>query len=237
MNAEFSLGSVINRTFSIYAKNFVAFTLISFGVLLPLALFMYFNFMSLADPKIRIAVQAMETALTFVAQGAITYGVVLELHGRHVGLAQCLSVGLARLLPIFGVALLVGLAVGVGLLLFIIPGVILMCCLYVAVPATVVEKAGVSDAMSRSFYLTGGHRWQIFGVLVVLFIIALIVNAALTFLALSLVSKSIMGFILIAFVASAISSSLGAVAAAVAYNDLRAVKEGVDTEELAAVFE
>ncbi len=35
MNPEFSLGAVVNRTFAIYMKNFVAFTLISFGVLLP----------------------------------------------------------------------------------------------------------------------------------------------------------------------------------------------------------
>ena len=49
--------------------------------------------------------------LGLVATGAITYGVFQQLRGQRASLRDCLRVGLARLFPVLGVALLVRLAI------------------------------------------------------------------------------------------------------------------------------
>ena len=91
-----------------------------------------------------------------------------QMRGRHATFGDCLGVGLGVLLPILGVALLQGLAIGFGFLACFIPGVILAVMFFVAIPAAVEERPGVVKSLERSAKLTEGFRWHVFGVLLVL---------------------------------------------------------------------
>jgi hypothetical protein len=67
-----------------------------------------------------------------------------------------------RLLPALLVLMLLeGLAVGMGLVLLLVPGVILLCCWAVSLPVLAVEPAGPLQALRRSAEMTRGHRWQV----------------------------------------------------------------------------
>ena len=70
----------------------------------------------------------------------MTYGVFQYLRGKKAAMGNCLSVGLSRMFPVIGVAILSGLMIFGGLILLVIPGLIFMTMVYVAVPTAIVER-------------------------------------------------------------------------------------------------
>jgi hypothetical protein len=123
----------------------------------------------------------------------------------------------------------------------IIPGIMLAVRWSVALPACVVENKGPFESMRRSADLTIGHRWKIFGIFVLLLvgvIVAAIIVAAIVGVIVAV--GGIVGIVLaavIGFVAMAIYTAYLNTVLVMIYHDLRAVKEGVDTEQIAAVFD
>jgi hypothetical protein len=72
--------------------------------------------------------------------------------------------------------LLYGLAVFIGFVALIVPGLILITIWAVVAPSIVVEDKGVFDAFGRSRDLVRGNGWSVFGVIVVAFVIVLVVG-------------------------------------------------------------
>jgi membrane-anchored glycerophosphoryl diester phosphodiesterase (GDPDase) len=69
--------------------------------------------------------------------------------------------------------LLNGLAVGVGSIFLIVPGIYLLCRLIVCLPVALVEKLGASESLSRSFQLTRDNAGRAFMILLVFFAVSL----------------------------------------------------------------
>jgi membrane-anchored glycerophosphoryl diester phosphodiesterase (GDPDase) len=124
----------------------------------------------------------------------------------------------------------------------LVPGIMFLVAACVAVPAAVVERRGIEGAIRRSFELTRGSRWPIlaagFVVMAVTWVLSAVVQVAAT-IALTLVppAQAMATALLVSQVATALFSVVPIVAIAVCYHDLRRAKEGVDTAELARVFE
>ena len=95
-----------------------------------------------------------------ISTGAVTYTVFQRMRGRSPDAGESLRVGLSQLGAVLGVAILQGLAAGLGFLLCIIPGIIFAVMYSVAVPVAIEEKPGIGQSMSRSADLTDGHRWD-----------------------------------------------------------------------------
>jgi uncharacterized membrane protein len=171
--------------------------------------------------------------LGIVAQAMTLYAAFQQMAGRPFSIAQSLGVGFGRPVPVFCVALLSGLFGGLASLLLIVPGIIVFCMLYVAVPVCVIEKPGIFASLDRSAKLTKGCRWQIFGLLALLTIVSIIAQIVL---------KVLIGVLtiwgqLLNFGWLVIATSFGAVLVAVVYHDLRMSKEGMDADHLANVFD
>ena len=109
--------------------------------------------------------------ISALVQGALTRATVSANEGIRATFGQSLSAGLQVILSLIGLSILWSLGVGIGFVLLIVPGVILLMMWAVAVPALVVERAGVFAAFSRSAQLTKGARWKIFGLSLVLLVI------------------------------------------------------------------
>jgi hypothetical protein len=100
--------------------------------------------------------------------------------------------------------------------------------------------------MGRSRELTKGHRWRLFGLVLLILIPAIIVGAivgvalvaggASGFLSLNAVLASSLGK-LISLVWKAAWGGFFAAVIAVTYHDLRVAKEGLTTEQIASVFD
>jgi hypothetical protein len=246
-----SAGSIIKRSFAIYLKNFVPFTSVMAVMHVPIIIYVYLTLQDgpqafiANSQRFNIITTLGSLVLTMIATGAITYGTVKELRGQHAPLMNCIGVGFAKLFPVIGTAMLFGMALVGGFILFVIPGIFLLCMLWLAIPSVVIEGNGGMAALKRSKALTDGYRGQIFTVLAVLFIINLVVVKLLERLMLSgadLASQdTIMTHIgqtmMLSFGVGILFSAATAVANAVTYHDIRLEKEGVDAEALAAVFE
>lgn len=107
-----------------------------------------------------------------VANGMILYVVRQTLGGQPASFGRALQVALQSLVTIIIISIIVGILITLGLLLLIIPGLIIMCVYYVAIPACVAEGGGAAAGMSRSAELTSGYRGHIFGILILLLILA-----------------------------------------------------------------
>jgi uncharacterized membrane protein len=181
---------------------------------------------------------------TYVLIGALTHGSVVYLNGGRASLASCLGTGFSRSLPLLALGLLSTLGMTFFLLLLIIPGIMAAVRWSVAAPALVVERTGVFGAFSRSGDLTRGNRWRIFWLFVIWAIVGYIFQlciAALfgfSFGALNVLGGSaIWVYFGITGVSSAVTNMVAAAGSAALYSELREIKDGATSAELAKVFD
>jgi hypothetical protein len=170
-----------------------------------------------------------------VAPAAISYGVVQEIRGRGFFFGECLRVALRRSPAILALSIVATLYAGLASLLLIIPGLIVFCMYAVALPACVAERLGPLKSMSRSAFLTKGNRWRIFGLLALLYIIGAVLEQLVSF-----VAGRVVGGLLALAISTPFDVLVGAYSAIVVaalYAQLRTIREGVDIEHIAKVFE
>ena len=126
-----------------------------------------------------------------------------------------------------------GLAIVLGTLLCIIPGIIFAVMYTVAVPVAIEERPGASQAMTRSAELTDGHRWDVFFVLAALFLLGMgLVFAAGLLAVLNKVLE-----VVLTLAVKVLATGLSATAYTVMYYRLRSVKESLDVDQIASVFD
>lgn len=242
----FSVGQVLKRSFSTFFANFVPFCALALILYLP-SLLLSFGSMGdlqggLASPQYTaadFAVMALSLILSYILIGALVYGTVQHLSGQKAGLGDIVARGLARAVPVIVIAILLSIGVGIGFALLIVPGIFLVVVWSVVIPAAVVERPGIFGSFKRSWELTKGYRWPVLGLLLILFVILLVF---------SLVTGAAAGFaiffmddlalvMVVNYVISALSGAFASVVVAVLYHDLRVAKEGVSTQQIAAVFD
>ena len=166
-----------------------------------------------------------------LSQAVVLYGAFQDMRGKRVGFGGIDAGRLASIFPVVGVALSTTLLGYLGLFVFLVPGLICFTTWFVATPACVVEGRGVFSSLARSARLTRGHGWKIFGLMLLLYLCNAIVDSP--------IDQALSG--VPAFVGHVVWngfwSAFYAILAVVTYHDLRVAKEGVDIEQIAAVFE
>jgi hypothetical protein len=259
----FSIGNVLGTGFKVWFKNLAPFLLMFTIIELPYLAWLIHTSPDQAamlgslsehnhDPQAAMDVAFQSLKLTFIGLGisriletlasaALTYGVIMELHGKRAGMISCVTTGLRRFAPAFGVGILASLCVCGGCIALVIPGIMLACGLWVAMQASVIEKPGLIGALKRSFTLTKGHRMEIFALLVIIIMITAAVNKILTMIVvpgdLADQAAHYDKVVYLQWAITVVFGSLGAVLASVAYYYLRAEKEGTSATELASVFD
>lgn len=245
---QFSAGSVLSRAFSVLLKNFVPFAAIAIVVYAPVIIVGLIGggggvqvTIDQTTGEVTATGQGHENllrVLNFIAQyalaGAVAYGVFQSLKGDSVSMGDCLSRGFQRLLPVIGVAIVVTVGLILGFIALVVPMFILACMWYVAVPVAVVEKPGVFASLSRSSELTRGNRMSIFAMFLLIMLLSF--GAVLLMTGILMGFGNVLGMILIVLL-GAFFGLYGAVCVAVAYHDLRVMKEGIGVEDLIKVFE
>ncbi len=128
-------------------------------------------------------------------------------------------------LPLIGAGILAGIGIAVGLIIFIVPGLILLTIWSVIAPVIVVERSGAIDAFGRSRALVKGNGWQVFGVIIVVFLIATIASFVLRAIGAG-ISDSVAMLALFSLIASTLTAPITALAASVIYFNLIALNDG-----------
>ena len=175
-----------------------------------------------------IVVLLIGVLITQVLTGAIARAAAGSLVGETPTPSDAFKYGFHRLGSIILIGLLVALIVAGGFFLLIIPGIIFAVKLSVSIPALIVENRRGTDAISRSWNLTGGHFWHVLGTWIVAYIIAAIVTAILT--AFGGDNWFVRG--ILSSIASVITTPFVALVTVLLYLDLRSRKEALSEEVL-----
>jgi len=103
----------------------------------------------------------------FWLQGALVLAVDDVRDGRaDLSLTQTLDRVTPHLGTLVAAGLLAGIAIAIGLVLLIVPGLYLMTIWLLIVPAIMLENCGVVESFGRSHELVRGYGWSVFGVIV-----------------------------------------------------------------------
>ncbi len=248
-SAQFDTGRVTSRTFGVIGRNFIVFASLALIVAgIPEAIVRYFAQSATAgaayDAHLGAAIAGLISLLaSCVLQAALIHGTIADLNGRKAVFGDCLSTGMRFLLPVLGVSILTGIAVVLGFVLLIVPGVLMALAWCVNVPVVVVERRGVTATFSRSADLTRGCRWPILGLSVAYLLVALLIDAVgvVASRGFSVAGLAAGGFNPAAWIVLTIvqvaQALVGAAGIASIYYELRSNKEGVSAQQLASVFD
>jgi hypothetical protein len=217
MNRSIDVGSVISRTFSIYADQA--------SVLLPAAAAVFVMVGVVTALLIVIAPILAILAFAVILVGTTLYtGMVVELVADVQDGRRDATVGqlLNAATPVVGQLILVGIVTGIGIaigfVLIIVPGLILITIWSVAAPVVVLERPGGLKPLGRSRELVRGNGWQVFGVIAVLVIGVGIVSAIIEAIA---GSGGTGVAIIVRVIVEIFTAPLSALAASVLYFELR----------------
>jgi hypothetical protein len=255
---------VLGRSLAIWARHFVAFFVVSFVIYLPASIVVILRRTGALDlsPAASLLIGALLGLLFgMLAAGAVAQAVFAQLEGEDLRIGSVLGRGLRRVPSQLGVVFLLTLLVGgvatvlffvvgllaamlslasrwLGLVAFVplvaTPLVALLSLYWVAVPAAVAEHAEPFTALRRSARLTRGERPAIAALVLLVcgvgFGLHWLFNGA---------SDTFEGAAILAgrlFVTVALSA-LAATVSAVAYHDLRMLKDSVSSAQLARAIE
>ncbi|HEX3555179.1 MAG TPA: hypothetical protein VIA62_18295 [Thermoanaerobaculia bacterium] len=231
----FELGKILSEAFSIFFSNFIPFVLLSALISLPVFSFAAYLLKTQKSPASALSffflALLLQILLGQLTTAGVTYGVYQQIRGQNPSLMDCLRVAFSRFFPVLGVGIVAGFAVGLGAVFCLVPGFILAAMFAVAIPVTVEERAGVSDALRRSAFLTDGFRWQVFGLLFLLGVLEqILVRVAIS------PAHDLGTLLMISSAVNVLTIGLRATAVAVMYYRLRSVKESVDVDQISSVF-
>jgi len=173
---EIRPGSVIGRAFDVYrgqAATLLGAAVIVFAIQLVLALLLPNGLLFIAG--------LASFVLSIFYQGMVVNLVKDVQDGRRDhSMGELFSAVGPVALPLIGLAIVAGIAIAIGFVLIIIPGLILLTIWAVAAPVMVIEHPGVFAALGRSRELVRGHGWQVFGTLVLVFLLLIVVGVLIS---------------------------------------------------------
>ncbi len=238
----FAIGDVIARGFSVYFKNLATFVPLSLIAFIPvwLGLILIEQGPAMGGAALgsgMVFMIVLQTVAGYWLQAALVYGTISSMRGHPAGFGETFSKALAALASVIVLGIVISILVGLGMILFIVPGVIVMVMFFVAIPAAVVEREGIGAALTRSRELTKGHRWSIFALFIVMMLALGIISGLV-----GLATGAGQGYpseagLWINQIVSMVIGGVWATITAVAYHDLRILKDGGDTESIARAFD
>lgn len=180
-------GEILDGSFTLYRRNFTTFFGAALTPHLPLVIFWLLAPLFLggvADAGVFMEVVPIlllpySVAATLLVMGALTSGFAEAYGGGLPVLGGMLGHGLRRWLSLAVASMLAYILVVFGILLFVIPGLILLAMFFAVPPVVVVEGRGPIAAMGRSRVLSRGGRMRILGIMLVGWIITLLPAFAL----------------------------------------------------------
>ena len=257
------VGEILDVAFKIYKRHAIPLFKIVLFVVLPLQVLGALIFLSTVDdPDAVTGLGEFETNSDTEAAGAVIGTVVVNvLGGLAVLLAtaactkavadaylrktpewkESLHAARRRFGSLLWLSLLYGLLLIPAFVALIIPGIWLAIAWTLAYPVLMLEGIRGRKALGRSYRLVKGRWWPTFGVVLISFMIAgllqFVVGALMAVVLLVGVEDSLLGTVLVnalgTTIAGVIATPFQAAAVALLYFDLRVRKEGLDIELLA----
>lgn len=257
-----STSELLDRTFHLYRNNFLVFAgIAALPQLVVLALQLAFSglvftgvlgsvggFMLASSGAIFLI--AVSSFIAVEIAHAATVMAVSNLHlERPATIALAYAAARSSLLRVIGITIAVAIALGVGFMLLIVPGVYLALAWSLTIPVTVLEGGGLNASTRRSKSLTQGSKGRIFVIYLLIIVLVWVVSTLIQLLlllplrafaihdaststALSYALQSAGGFL-----STCLVGPLATIALTLIYYDQRVRKEGFDLQLMMATIE
>lgn len=233
---EFRVGDAMNKAMTVLSHNLLPFSIVTGVAALPQVLFFRRQADQIVKPEDLIWLFAgigLSIVLNSLSQATVLYGAFEDMRGGGVDMMASFRQAWRRFLPVIGATICAAFFAMLSGITIVVP-FILMTMWYVATPACVVEQTGPWTSLRRSAALTKGYRWKVFGMMIVLALIGGVGSGMAQAVQAGSGATIAMVFTLIW---TAFYGAYSAILVVVIYHDLRVAKEGVDTDQIAAVFE
>jgi len=116
----------------------------------------------------------------FLLQASLVKAVQDEREGRReMTIADTVNAAMPFLVPVAIVSIVAGIAIAIGLILLLVPGLWLMTIWAVIIPVIIIERSGAFESFGRSQDLVRRRGWHVFFTLVLVYIIQLIAGLLL----------------------------------------------------------
>ena len=211
------VGKVISETFALYGayagpllgSAFVVFVLT--GVLQALLRDSGGFVLALVATVIGLVASALYTGFVVSLVSDVRDG------RRDQSVGQLFAAARDVIWPLIGAAVLAGIGITIGLALLIIPGLFLLTIWAVISPAIVIERVGVLGSFGRSHELVRGNSWEVFGAILVGFLISIVAG----FIAAAIGTSIGLGALIVLVIAvSVLTAPIPALIASILFFDL-----------------
>jgi hypothetical protein len=171
MTRPIAPGAVVRRIWHLYQREA--------GTLLPVAAALYaIQFViAIALPvSLAVVVTLVFWVLVVLYQGFVVELVAADEANRRMTTGELIGAVTPVLGSLLVISILFAIALVIGFILIIIPGLILLTIWSVVVPVEVLEHRGILGSFGRSRELVRGNGWNVFGVIVIVWVVAIVIS-------------------------------------------------------------
>jgi hypothetical protein len=168
------LSGVLSEAWTLYKRHAAHFLLISFVIYLVIAVIT--ALLSLALGSFGAILGGLLSLFgAFLLQAALVKAVQDARDGRHdLDLGATVSAALPFVGTVAIASIFASIAIGIGFVLIIVPGLILLTFLSLIVPEIVIGGASAFESFGRSWRTVRGYAWHVFGTYVLVFVIMIV---------------------------------------------------------------
>jgi len=247
-----SLGALLDETFDIYRHNFLLFLGIS--ALPNIVMLVLRLFLRSVDGPREVGILALlgfvaasiaNLFVSAIVTSATTLAVSDIYLDRATSVRACFYRVRGKTLSVVYVSFAVGMIVGFGMVLCLVPGIYWAGLYAIAIPAVVLENINGSQALKRSPELTKGNVWRMILIYFLTAIFAVIMVTALTaavewlgpgvFQHTGIITKEVL-IEIITSLGGILFGPISAIGLTLAYYDQRVRKEAFDIEHMMALM-
>jgi hypothetical protein len=215
---------VLTEAWNLYKAHWQHFVTIALAVYGVVAIISLLLALILEDWFAGILIGLVSLIATFWLQGALVKAVDDVRDGRaDMSFTETFATVRPKLAALIVAGILAALGILLGLILFIVPGLILLTWWILIIPAIVLEGRSAGESFGRSRELVRGYAWNVFGV-IVLTILVLIGFRIILELVLFPLSNALQSFVT-ELVVGTVATPFAVVAWTLLYFRLRRAKE------------
>jgi hypothetical protein len=215
--AKIEPGRVISEAFELYREH--AAPLLG-GAVIVLGIAGVINgIFSTTDSLILLFVGAIVSLIAQVLYAGYVVRLVQDVRDgrRDHTVGELFSAAAPAIPTLIGNGILFAIAVFIGFILLIVPGLILITIWAVTAPAIVIERAGVIEAFGRSRELVRGNGWPVFGAILIAFVIIVVFSIVMSAIGAAIGDA---GQVILSAIANILAVPVAALVASILFFDL-----------------
>jgi hypothetical protein len=180
------LSGVLSEAWALYRRHATHFILISFAIYLVIAIVNALLGWALGGFGVVLG-WVISIVGMYLLQAALVTAVQDVRDGRvDLDLRATISAAMPFVGAVAVASILAGIGIAIGLFLIIVPGLVLVTFWSLIVPEIVIGRAGAFESFSRSWRTVSGYAWNVFGTIVVVFLILVVGEIVLSFILIAL---------------------------------------------------